>query len=578
MATRRHGRRARRDDRGAARAGAGAVRRRAAGRVPPRRWRASSSRERIGDAGLLASDLPDALPMGRKRLAQIAERQRSGRRLGFGARDGRAGTGRRRRRRPRPGPGAGADATVRRGRDAERATRDAGDPRVAAARAGRGAPAARRPATAARATRVAGARPRRAARATSPRSAEAAGPGVRVEPVVKADAYGHGAVPVALRARGRRRRRPLGRDPRRGAGAPRRRDRAPDPRPVPRAGGARRGRGLARDIAVTVGTGELADATWPPRPGRRGPARPARRPRGGRDGPRAAAACCPDGRGRRSSSAVAAAPGVPARRRVDPPRGPDDAADAAGQDARFARRRSRRCRGRHRRGSDAARGPRATLAGSGGILGGDRRRAGTRSAPASPRTGSSRGRRACPGATDGGETGLRPVLALYARPVRVVGAAGRPRRQLRRRRSSPTGPSRIATLPAGLWGRLAPRAVGPGRSALVRGVRVPLVGRVAMDAVMADVTDVPGDARHRGRRVRAHRRRRATSGSPLTSSPRLGGTISHEVVTGMSRRLARVYHAAGSAVAIRTLAGGRSEWRASSSGTATSATSRSTPS
>jgi len=42
--------------------------------------------ERIGDTGLLAGDLPDALPMGRKRLAVIAERQRSGRRLGFGAR------------------------------------------------------------------------------------------------------------------------------------------------------------------------------------------------------------------------------------------------------------------------------------------------------------------------------------------------------------------------------------------------------------------------------------------------------------------------------------------------------------
>ena len=44
-------------------------------------------RERIGDAGLLAGDLPDALPLGRKRLARIAERQRPGRRLGFGARD-----------------------------------------------------------------------------------------------------------------------------------------------------------------------------------------------------------------------------------------------------------------------------------------------------------------------------------------------------------------------------------------------------------------------------------------------------------------------------------------------------------
>ena len=45
-------------------------------------------RERIGDAGLLASDLPDAVPMVRKRLAAIAERLRTGRRLGFGARDG----------------------------------------------------------------------------------------------------------------------------------------------------------------------------------------------------------------------------------------------------------------------------------------------------------------------------------------------------------------------------------------------------------------------------------------------------------------------------------------------------------
>ena len=44
-------------------------------------------RERIGDAGLLAGDLPDALPMVRRRLAKIAERQRSGRKLGFGARD-----------------------------------------------------------------------------------------------------------------------------------------------------------------------------------------------------------------------------------------------------------------------------------------------------------------------------------------------------------------------------------------------------------------------------------------------------------------------------------------------------------
>lgn len=44
-------------------------------------------RDRLGDAGLLASDLAEALPLGRRRLARLAERQRSGGRLGFGVRD-----------------------------------------------------------------------------------------------------------------------------------------------------------------------------------------------------------------------------------------------------------------------------------------------------------------------------------------------------------------------------------------------------------------------------------------------------------------------------------------------------------
>ena len=43
-------------------------------------------RERIGDAGLLASDLPDAIAIARKRLAGIAERRAAGGKLGFTAR------------------------------------------------------------------------------------------------------------------------------------------------------------------------------------------------------------------------------------------------------------------------------------------------------------------------------------------------------------------------------------------------------------------------------------------------------------------------------------------------------------
>ncbi len=44
-------------------------------------------RERLGDAGLLASDLPDVVPLVRKRLAAIAERARTGKRLGFAVPD-----------------------------------------------------------------------------------------------------------------------------------------------------------------------------------------------------------------------------------------------------------------------------------------------------------------------------------------------------------------------------------------------------------------------------------------------------------------------------------------------------------
>ena len=43
-------------------------------------------RERFGDAGLLASDLPEALAMARKRLSTAAERHKARARLGFGPR------------------------------------------------------------------------------------------------------------------------------------------------------------------------------------------------------------------------------------------------------------------------------------------------------------------------------------------------------------------------------------------------------------------------------------------------------------------------------------------------------------
>src|SRR5204863_7331511 len=46
-----------------------------------------SVRQRLGDAGLLASDLPDEIAFARKRLAALVPGGRSARRVGFGSRE-----------------------------------------------------------------------------------------------------------------------------------------------------------------------------------------------------------------------------------------------------------------------------------------------------------------------------------------------------------------------------------------------------------------------------------------------------------------------------------------------------------
>ncbi len=169
--------------------------------------------------------------------------------------------------------------------------------------------------------------------------------------------------------------------------------------------------------------------------------------------------------------------------------------------------------------------------------------------------------------------GLRPVLSLHARPIRVTnlpageGISYGPTFITRR-------PSRIATLPLGYadgW----PRIVSNRATALVRGRRVPLVGNVAMDAVMADVTDVPGGPVTTADEFVLL----GAQGDDEISAAALAQertTISWEVVAAMSRRMTRVYTARAVAVGVRTLTEVRGSWRSSSSGTATSATSRST--
>lgn len=96
------------------------------------------------------------------------------------------------------------------------------------------------------------------------------------------------------------------------------------------------------------------------------------------------------------------------------------------------------------------------------------------------------------------------------------------------------------------WGTLAigygdglPRRLAPaGGEALVRGRRVPMIGRISMDVTVVDLTEVPG----------------AAAGDAATLVGRDGaeeilldevaarcGTISYEILTGLGQRLPRVY-------------------------------------
>jgi alanine racemase len=138
---------------------------------------------------------------------------------------------------------------------------------------------------------------------------------------------------------------------------------------------------------------------------------------------------------------------------------------------------------------------------------------------------------------------LRPAMTLKARAVAfsdvpedgTVGYGGTWRAQR---------PSRIALLPVG-YGDGYLRAARPGASALVRGQRVPLVGRVSMDALTVDVTDLPGLG-YADEFVLLGTQ--ADESIPAGELARRRNTIPWEVLAGMAQRLARVYHPlAGSA-------------------------------
>ncbi|MHB1005317.1 MAG: alanine racemase [Chloroflexota bacterium] len=145
---------------------------------------------------------------------------------------------------------------------------------------------------------------------------------------------------------------------------------------------------------------------------------------------------------------------------------------------------------------------------------------------------------------------LRPAMALKSRVARLrrlpVGSTVGYGRIFTAERET-----LVALVPGGYADGLR-RGLSNVGYVLVRGRRAPIVGRVSMDQIVVDVTDVPG-IEHDDDVVILGRQ----GGDEITAEE-LGawmGTINYEVVTGVSQRVPRVYLRDGEVVAVETMNG-----------------------
>jgi alanine racemase len=99
-------------------------------------------------------------------------------------------------------------------------------------------------------------------------------------------------------------------------------------------------------------------------------------------------------------------------------------------------------------------------------------------------------------------------------------------------------PSRVATLPLG-YADGYPRHVR-GASVLVRGRRAPLVGAVCMDMLMVDVTDVPGAAVDDLVTLVGRDDSAGGEAIGIDDLARWAGTVNYEILCGVSKRVPRI--------------------------------------
>ena len=143
---------------------------------------------------------------------------------------------------------------------------------------------------------------------------------------------------------------------------------------------------------------------------------------------------------------------------------------------------------------------------------------------------------------------LRPVLSLRSRVARLTSLApgesvsyGRTWRAAR--------PSLIGLVTCGYADGL-PRALSNRGSVLVRGRRAPVVGRVCMDMCMIDLSDIPDVAVDDEVVIIGRQGEEEISADEVAE---LCGTISYEILCGISARVSRLYLRQGRIVSRQTL-------------------------
>ncbi len=100
-----------------------------------------------------------------------------------------------------------------------------------------------------------------------------------------------------------------------------------------------------------------------------------------------------------------------------------------------------------------------------------------------------------------------------------------------------TRPTKVATIPVG-YAQGYTRALSDRAQLLVRSVRAPIIGRITMEDLMADVTDVPGVQVGDEVVLIGRQGKESVTAEELARHAR---TIPYEILAGLSPGIRRIY-------------------------------------